>query len=71
MTPDSGCKCDHEERALGVQDGINMGRGIVRIGTHPRCPVHALCQHYTTEVRTQRSNGSWLWCPVHAKQDCP
>ena len=65
------CKCSHDVVSLGFQDGINMGRGRVRTGTHPHCPVHALCQHYTKDARAERSNGRWLWCNVHGSKDCP
>lgn len=34
------CKCDHAIRSLGRVDGINMGKGWVRITTHPYCPQH-------------------------------
>lgn len=68
---DAGCLCDMAVRGLGVLYGINMGKGLVRVSTHPECPVHALCRHYTKPVRALRSNGAWLWCNVHGKKDCP
>ena len=65
------CLCAFEVRSLGVLADIHMGHAPVRIGTHPRCPVHALCQHYTKQVRAERSNGAWLYCNVHRTKDCP
>ena len=65
------CKCEWAERPLGRLHGIDMGQGMVRITTHPRCPVHSLCRHYTAQVRAGRSNGRWLWCPVHERKPCP
>ena len=65
------CKCQFEERSLGRLNGISMGVGLVRISTHPRCPAHALCRHYTEQARAQRDNGPWLWCPVHKRKVCP
>jgi hypothetical protein len=56
---------------LGRLHGIDMGKGRVRLSTHPRCPVHALCLHYTKQVRAEQSNGSYLYCNVHATKDCP
>ena len=68
---DDRCKCDHGYLSLGKMHGINMGKGWVRTGTHPLCPVHALCQHYTKAVRAERWNGRWLYCNVHKTKDCP
>ena len=65
------CKCEHDILSLGIWDGVNMGKGRVRTTTHPLCPVHALCLHYTKSARAARSNGRWLWCNVHGKGDCP
>lgn len=36
----ANCLCEHAERPLGKLHGINMGRGRVRITTHPDCPYH-------------------------------
>lgn len=33
-------KCDYAYRGLGRQDHIDMGKGWVRITTHPDCPQH-------------------------------
>lgn len=35
-----GCKCEYAWKGLGMLEGINMGKGWVRITTHPHCPVH-------------------------------
>ena len=71
----SDCKCDHAVRGLGTLHGINMGKGWVRITTHPACPVHALCQGYTKEAEAEyRRTRPWSigrWCPVHKNRGCP
>lgn len=69
------CKCDYAVRSLGRVDGINMGKGWVRMTTHPACPEHALCQGYTkaSEAAYTRDH-PWSigrWCPVHKNRGCP
>lgn len=68
---DDRCRCDFDYRSLGKLHGINMGKGWVRITTHPKCPVHSLCRHFTKQVRAEASNGRYLYCNVHATKDCP
>lgn len=65
------CLCDYALRPLGILHGVNMGMGRVRITTHPQCPAHSLCRHFTKDARAERRYGEWLWCPVHKKKDCP
>lgn len=65
------CLCEHGIRSLGAINGILMGKGRVRLTTHPKCPEHALCQGYTATVRAKEWNGQWLYCNVHATKDCP
>jgi hypothetical protein len=71
LTRNEACRCDWGDRPLGRLYGINMGIGRVRIATHPKCPVHALCQSYTSRVRAEREGGKWLYCNVHKTKDCP
>lgn len=65
------CLCEFDFRSLGKLHGISMGQGRVRTATHPKCPVHSLCQHYTRQIRDAARNGRYLYCNVHAKRDCP
>ena len=65
------CKCDSGYRSLGALNGIQMGKGWVRLNTHPKCPEHALCQGYTAEVRAKERNGQSLYCNVHRTRNCP
>ncbi len=56
---DSGlpmCKCAHAIRSLGRQDGINMGKGWVRITTHPECAHHGTKAEAERKAR-QKSKG--------------
>lgn len=69
--PDRCGYCEYAVKSLGVWDGINMGKGLVRLTTHPECPEHALCQRYTKEYRATQWNGEWLYCNVHRTKNCP
>lgn len=64
------CKCDYSYIGLGRLHGMDMGKGWVRITTHPACPHHSLCQGYTADVRAKRWNGKHLYCPVHRTKGC-
>lgn len=69
--PEGGCTCRWSEGSYGRLDGVDMGRGPVRLTTTPGCPVHAACQRYTAENRAIVRDGRWLYCPVHGTTDCP
>lgn len=64
------CLCDFSWIGMGRLHGIDMGKGWVRITTHPKCPQHALCRGYTAGVRAKRDNGRYLNCPVHRTKNC-
>ena len=34
------CLCPHEWKSLGHLYGVSMGKGWVRMDTHPDCPHH-------------------------------
>lgn len=65
------CTCRHGERPLGRLHGIDMGRGIVRLGTTPNCPRHDACRGFTKEYRVARPWWSDPWCPKHPRKPCP
>ncbi len=67
------CTCRHAEASLGRLHGVSMGRGVVRIGTTPNCPVHDACRHFTKAYRAAITE-SWRknpFCPKHPKKPCP
>lgn len=66
----SPCKCEHAYKGLGILDGTKMGKGWLRVTTHPLCPEHALCQGYTAKVRAKEWNGEMLYCNVHGRKNC-
>lgn len=37
---DLKCRCDFAYKGLGRLHGVDMGKGWVRITTHPDCPHH-------------------------------
>jgi hypothetical protein len=37
---DDHCPCEYEFKNLGLQDGVSMGKGWVRLTTEPGCPHH-------------------------------
>ena len=69
------CTCRREERPLGRWMGVDMGRGMVRIGTTPNCPAHDTCRGFTKAHRARLAEGaSWArnpYCPKHPKAPCP
>ena len=69
------CKCDHAWKGTGSPHGMQMGKGWVRMTTHPKCPVHALCQGYTRAIEAAyKKDHPWSigrWCPVHKNKGCP
>lgn len=56
---------------IGRFYGVDMGRGIVRIGTTPNCPRHDACRGFTKALRATRPSWSNPWCPKHPKGPCP
>lgn len=36
----SACTCPYEWKSYGRLYGISMGKGWVRMDTHPACPAH-------------------------------
>ena len=71
MSAGFGCTCPREVRPLGLLDGVNMGRGIVRLSTTMGCPVHDACAGFTAALRKGEANGYWLQCPIHHSRPCP
>lgn len=68
--------CPHGEGSYGSLQGVQMGRGPVRLSTHPDCPTHAKCQHYTAEAeREYKRTHPWAttgrYCPIHKTKGCP
>jgi hypothetical protein len=71
LHPGVKCKCTYDYKSLGLLHGVSMGKGWLRMSTHPQCPVHSLCQGYTKAVRAARPVWSNPWCPKHKTRDCP
>lgn len=51
------CRCDHGWRSLGRANGINMGKGWVRLTTHPDCPHHGTKAEKARERRIRARTG--------------
>lgn len=69
--PLADCTCPREIRPLGRFEGVDMGKGMVRLRTTKDCPEHDSCHSFTKELRSSHDNGSWLYCPIHKRRDCP
>lgn len=65
-----GCKCTFGMAPGGRLYGVNMGPSMARLSTHPRCPIHALCQGYTKAYRAAQPSWSKPYCPAHATRNC-
>lgn len=48
------CKCEHAKRPLGRLHGVNMGKGWVRITTHPDCRYHGTAAEKERAKRTKQ-----------------
>lgn len=46
--PSRPCRCAHDYVRLGSLQGVNMGKGWVRTGTHPDCYHHGTAEQQGT-----------------------
>lgn len=67
------CRCDSAWKSLGRLHGVDMGKGWVRMNTHPDCLHHAKCRGFTDTIRAKGPSwwGRHLYCPVHKTKNCP
>lgn len=65
------CTCPRGPMPATDLYGVRMPGGEGRLDTRPGCPEHDSCQRYTVKLRAGYENGPWLYCPIHATDDCP
>ncbi len=49
------CKCQYAWRSMGRLHGIGMGKGWVRITTHPNCPEHGIEAEAARRARMKKA----------------
>lgn len=52
--PNKPCRCEHAYKGMGKLHGMNMGKGWVRLTTHPDCYHHG-----TKAQRIYKETGRW------------